>query len=176
MSRLQIERLQFDFPNGWQASKYDDWIYYRDHFAKQQDGLKAVDIVALSPNKTAFLIEAKDYRHPDAVKPSQLAEAIADKVLHTLAALLAARLRANDPAEKSLAAAITKCSNLRIVIHIAQPQPHQNHRDRRYKNPMVDLSDLKLKLKRMLHAVDPHFKVVSINDEEKINSLAWKVS
>lgn len=164
MCRLRIEHLQFEFPGGWQASKYDDWAYYRNQFAKQRDSLKAVDIVALSPEKTAFLIEVKDYRHPGAVKPSQLAEAIANKVLHTLAALLAARLRAHDLAEKDLAAAITACRELRIVVHIELPQQH---------DPVVDLADIKQKLKSLLRAVDPHPQIVSSN---KMASLAWNVS
>jgi hypothetical protein len=110
MNPLLVDGLQFTFLPQWQASKYDEWVFYRDHFAKQQDGIKAVDILAVNMTEkfrhVAYLIEVKDYRHPEMVKPSELPKAIADKVLHTLAALLPAKLRANDLTERELAAAV----------------------------------------------------------------------
>ena len=106
----------------------------------------------------------KDYRHPEAVKPSQLPETIANKVLSTLAALLPARLNANDPNEKSLSDEILRCSSLRVVLHVEQPAGHQ---------PKVDLADIKQKLKRLLHAIDPHTKIVSM---QNMLTLAWTVT
>lgn len=161
---LNIDGLNFTFPQGWQASKYDEWSFYRNQFVKQGDGIKAVDAVALEPTNTAFLIEVKDYRRPDTEKPSQLPEAIANKVLHTLAAMLPAKLRANDPTEQQLAAAILACASLRVIAHIEQPLRHR---------PVVDLADIKQKLRRLLRAVDANPKVVSMND---MNGLNWTVA
>lgn len=164
MPAINVDGLTFTFPAGWQASKYDEWSFYRNQFCKQKSGIAAVDLVAVSPGKDAFLIEVKDYRHPEAVKPSQLPEAIANKVLSTLAALLPARLNANDPNEKSLSDEILRCSSLRVVLHVEQPAGHQ---------PRVDLADIKQKLKRLLHAVDAHTKIVSM---QNMLTLAWTVT
>jgi len=164
MTVLDVDGLNFTFPAGWTASKFDEWIFYRNHFAKQRAGVKAVDIVALNPAKDAFLIEVKDYRHPDTVKPSGLAEAITGKIMDTLAAMLPARLLANDPDERNIAAAILKCKSLHVVIHIEQPQKHQ---------PIVDVADLKQKLKQTLRAVDSSPKIVSM---VAMRGMQWEVS
>jgi len=150
MPELNIDGLDFVFPSGWQASKYDEWSYYRNQFAKQRDGLKAVDALVVTPEKCAYLIEVKDYRHPDTDKPSQLPQAVADKVLHTLAALLPARLLANDEKERAFASAILDCQQLQIVLHVEQPPRHR---------PIIDMADLKQQLRHLLRAIDPHVKV-----------------
>lgn len=164
MLALNVDGLTFTFPVGWQASKYDGWRFYRKQFSKQKAGIAAVDLLALSPGMDAFLIEVKDYRYPGAEKPSELPEAIANKVLSTLAALLPARLNANDPDEKNLSRAILSCSGLRVVLHIEQPGTHQ---------PKVDLADIKQKLNRLLRAVDTHPKIVSM---QNMQGLAWTVT
>jgi hypothetical protein len=164
MLTLNIDGLTFIFHQTWQASKYDEWSFYRNQFAKQDDGLKAVDALALSDMGEAFFIEVKDYRHPETEKPSQLPEAIAKKVLHTLAAMLPAKLHGNDPAEQHLATGILACASLKVIAHIEQPQ---NHR------PMVDLADIKQKLRKLLRAVDAHPKVVSM---ARMGDLDWTVA
>ena len=163
MPALNIDDLTFTFPQAWQASKYDEWSFYRNQFARQGNGIKAVDAVVLAPTNIAFLIEVKDYRHPDTEKPSQLPEAIANKVLHTLAAMLPAKIHANDAAEQKLATAILNCASLCVITHIEQPQRGR---------PVVDLADIKQKLRRLLRAVDAHPKVVSMNT---MQGLAWTV-
>lgn len=163
MPTLNIDGLSFTFPEGWQADKYDEWAFYRGHFAKQFDGLKGVDALALAPDGMAYLIEVKDYRHPETEKPSELAQAIAHKVIATLGALLPARLNAHDPQEKALADAVLKCAVLRVVAHIEQPRAHR---------PVVDPADIKQQLRRKLRAVDAHPKIVSMND---MQGLAWNV-
>jgi hypothetical protein len=163
MPTLNIDGLSFTFPEGWQAGKYDEWTFYREHFVRQFDGLKGVDALALAPDGTAYLIEVKDYRHPGAEKPSELAQVIAHKVIATLAALLPARFNANDPQEQALAAAILKCGALRVVAHIEQPRAHR---------PVVDPADIKQQLRHKLRAVDAHPKIVSMNN---MQGLAWHV-
>lgn len=164
MRVLDIDGLTFTFPDGWDADKFDDWNFYRNHFSRQGNGIKAVDAVAIAPNKRAFLIEVKDYRRPDTEKPSQLAAAIASKVLSTLAALLPAKLNASDPEEKRLAAAIIKCVSLHVVAHIELPVSHR---------PAVDPADLKQKLRQLLRAVDAHPKVVSM---QNMQGVGWTVA
>ncbi|MDB5790683.1 MAG: hypothetical protein JWQ80_707 [Massilia sp.] len=164
MQVLDIDGLIFTFPEDWDAGQFDKWSFYRNQFAKQSNGIKAVDAIAVAPDKSAFLIEVKDYRHPDTEKPSQLPEAIANKVLHTLAAMLPAKLNATDPDEKRLAGAVLKCVSLRVVAHIELPQAHR---------PAVDLADLRQKLGQLLRAVDAHPKIVST---QNMKGLAWTVT
>jgi hypothetical protein len=164
MPVLNIDGLKFDFPDTWQASKYDDWSFYRHQFVRQNDGIQGVDALALSTSNEAFLIEVKDYRHPETEKPSELPAAVAGKVLNTLAAMLPARLLANDPTERQLAAAILNCSALKVVLHLENPQHHRR---------VVDPADIRQKLRRLLRAVDPHLKVVSMDN---MQTVAWTVT
>lgn len=163
MVTIDIDGLIFTFPADWTASKFDEWSFYRNQFIKQFDGIKAVDAIAIAPDRSAFLIEVKDYRHPDTEKPSQLPQAIANKMLHTLAALLPAKLYAVEPVEKALATALLKCTSLRVVAHIELPPRHI---------PVVDLADLKQKLKQLLRAIDAHPKIVST---QNMFDLKWTV-
>ena len=164
MVTIAIDGLIFTFPPDWQASKFDEWSFYRNQFSKQFNGIKAVDAIAIAPDRSAFLVEVKDYRHPGTEKPSQLPQAIANKMLHTLAALLPAKLHAAEPLEKALAAAMLNCASLQIVAHIELPPRHI---------PVVDLADLKQKLKQLLRAVDAHPKIVSTQNMCK---LLWMVA
>lgn len=159
----QVEGLTFTFPNGWEADKFDDWKFYRGHFVRQMNHIKAVDLLAKGPNGIAYFIEVKDYRHPNTIKPSQLAEAIANKVLMSLAALLPAKHRANDQDEKALATSILSCQSFRVIAHLELPQAHK---------PVIDPADIKQKLRQRLAAVDRHVKVVSMAN---MQGLAWAV-
>lgn len=161
---LQVENLTFTFPAGWLAGKYDDWSFYRNQFCKQHNGIRAVDVLACDPGQTAYLIEVKDYRHPESAKPSQLPQAIADKVLMTLAAMLPAKLNSNAQDERAIAAEILKCRKLQVIAHIELPQAHL---------PAVNLADLKQKLAQLLCAVDKHPKIVSRNN---MHGLGWVVA
>lgn len=164
MQVLDIDGLTFTFPENWNAQKYDEWVFYRQQFAKQRNGIKAVDAIAIDPDRCAFLIEVKDYRHPDTEKPSQLPAAIAAKVLDTLAAMIPAKLHATEQTEKKLAAAVVKCSSVRVIAHVELPQRHI---------PAVDVADLKQKLGQLLRAVDAHPKVVSMSD---LKGMKWSVA
>lgn len=159
----KVENLTFTFPDGWEAEKFDDWNFYRGHFSRQMNGIKAIDLLAKGPDGIAYLIEVKDYRHPDTIKPTGLADAIANKVLMSLAALLPAKHRASDPAEKALATSVLSCSDFKVIAHLELPQAHK---------PVVDPADIKQKLKQRLAAVDRHLKVVSM---DKMQGLAWTV-
>ena len=161
MPVIAVEKLTFSFPKSWQVSKYDDWSFYRNQFSKQDNGIKAVDLLAISDEKDAYLIEVKDYRYPGSEPPSALAEVVAGKVRDTLAALLPARLNANDSDEKSLARALLGCRTLRIVLHIEQ------NRDG------IDLADIKQKLKPKVKAIDPQPTIVS---KARMRNLAWTVA
>lgn len=160
---IKVEKLTFTFPDGWVVGKLDDWQFYREHFARQMNGLKAVDLLAKGPDGVAYFIEVKDYRHPDTIRPSELPETIALKVLHSLGILLPAKHRAHDPQEQRLAADILGCNDFRVVAHLELPASHR---------PVVNPADIKQKLKQRLAAVDRHLKVVSMTE---MRGLAWAV-
>jgi len=84
-------------------------------------------------------------------------------VMHSLAALLPAKVRANEVAERELAAAALRCDALHVVAHIEQSSAHP---------PRVDVADMKDALRRKLRAIDPHVKVVS---STKMQGLPWVV-
>jgi hypothetical protein len=161
---LKVEKLSFTFPSNWLVSKYDDWKFYRKQFMHQFNGIQAVDVLAKDPNGRAYLIEVKDYRHPDSEKPSQLPQTIANKVLMTLAAMLPAKLKANDPNEAEMATAVLTCKSLTVVVHVELPRAHQ---------PAVNPADLRQKLGQLLHVVDAHPKIVS---QKNMRNLAWTVA
>ena len=91
--------LEFEFPNGCQASKYDDWSFYRNQFQGVANGCKAVDIVCVERN-VSWLIEIKDYRQFPRTKAIDIVDEIAVKVRDTLAGLAAASRNANDDEER----------------------------------------------------------------------------
>lgn len=164
MKILDVDGLTFNFPDNWNAIKYDDSQFYRQHFSRQKNGIKAVDVLALSPDKTLFFIEAKDYSHPETIKPSELPTAIVNKVLYTLSSLLPSSINASEESEQKFSRKAIKSKKLCVVIHLEQSNRH------RLK---VVPADLLQKLKPMLRAIDAHPKVLSMH---KMANAAWSVS
>lgn len=160
---MDVDGITFNFNDTWTVTKYDDWSYYR-RFRTQRPGIKGIDIIAISPESTAYLIEVKDYRHPDTQKPSQVPEAIADKVIFTLAAMLPARLRANLPEERDVSEKVLSCVDLHVVFHMEQPRRHKRR---------LDPADVRMKLKQRLKAIDSHVKVVH---SQNMRDLPWTVT
>ena len=159
--------LKFEFPATYQAAKYDDWAHYRNQFQnKCSQYNKAVDILAFEENQNCcWLCEVKDFRiigrNPDKLP---LEQEIAQKVRDTLAGIVSAKFCANNINEKDFAAALLTCRNIRVVIHIEQPQG---------QNQIYDLSDLKDKLNKLLKAIDPHVLVTTLKNHAKVS---WTVT
>lgn len=168
MQRHNVDGLIFDFPDDWQVSKYDDWSYYRNQFTRMWNGIKALDLLAVDPAKTAWLIEVKDYRVNPRTKPSDLGEEVAHKVFDTLAAILPAKTQANDASEKQMCRAIAASRVLRVVLHLEQPAKHSKLRPR-----AINPADLKQKIRQLLKPVDAHPLVVEKNF---MGALGWNVS
>lgn len=165
--------ITFDFceDDGSIALKYDESKFYVNHFEKIVPGTKAVDIVyidRLDKKSKTWLIEIKDYRHPDTVKikPSELCDAIAIKVKDTLAGLVAARINSNDNDDRLFAREALKSSAIRIVLHMEQ----NNKRIR-----LIDPADMKLKLKQRLRSVDYH-PLVTNAERHKSDGVNWSVT
>lgn len=161
-------RLSFSFPDETIATKYDEWAFYRNQFSKAFDGIKAVDIVHVDTDKTAWLIEVKDYRAHRRTKPSELGEEIALKVHYTLAGLVAARFNAQDTDESQAAKAVLQADRLKVVLHLEQPQ-----KPSKLFPQVVDPADIKQRLKTLLRAVDAHPAVV--NQSNLKTTMHWTV-
>jgi len=155
----------FDF----HAIKFDDSAYYRDHFIKIQNGIGAVDLLAVNDD-TGYLIEIKDYTHPDTenLKPNNLIEAIVNKVVSTLAAVLPMKNNASVPAEKEIAEIFAKKSRIRVVLHIEKPPPR-----RTLKQSCYNFQTIEEDLRRKLKPIDAHPKVIS---KDNLKGCPWAVT
>jgi hypothetical protein len=191
MPTITEDRLQFDFPAGWQVSKFDDWSFYRNQFsrlaeatipcsscekplecaschAKRVAGTKGIDILAIDPSSVCWKIEVKDYRSTRVTNFQFLADEVALKVRDTSACLPAARINANDITEKKMARSALSCSKIRIILHLEQPASHSS-----LNNPKGQRANVQQRLKQLLKAFDPHPQVVSMADP---NKYSWSVT
>lgn len=161
--------LTFTFDAGAEACKYDAWSFYRNQF---QQGCfkdnKAVDLLC-ELNRSAWLIEVKDYREHPRTKAVDLADEVAIKVRDTLAGLVAASLGANDPDERAFARRMTRAQRMRVVCHIAQPAKASRLRPR-----VIEPDKLKLKLRTLLKAIDAH--PIVMERSSTANTLPWTVT
>ena len=161
--------LNFDFQtdDGALLSKYDEWRFYRHHFCKIAEGIKAVDFICIDKSqRCTWLIEVKDYRHPqtEKIKPSELADAVALKVRDTLAGLVAAKCNANDDVEKQISKAALNMPKINVVLHMEQIK----------RVWAIDPADLKIKLQQKLKAIDSHLNIV--NKDSLKSDMRWVVS
>jgi hypothetical protein len=167
MQRHNVDGLNFDFPDNWQVSKYDDWLFYRNQFSRMWNGIKSVDLLAIDTGKTTWLIEVKDYRVNLRTKPSDLGEEIAYKVFDTLAAIIPAKINAAHSDEKQLARAVSASRKLSVVLHLEQPEKHSKLRPR-----AINPADVQQKMRQLLKPVDAHPQVV---DMRSMRKLKWQV-
>ena len=167
MIALKLGSLLFSFPDGWTASQYDEWAFYRTQFCKLRDGIKAVDLLACDRDSTAWLIEVKDYRLNPRTKPSALGEEIAQKVFDTLAAMVPAAVNATKQVEQELARSFVRARKLRVVLHLEQPRTPSALRPK-----LIDPATLTQDLRRRLKPIDAHPLVV----DSESDLLGWKVS
>jgi hypothetical protein len=167
MPSITEGKLSFVFADGWNVSKYDEWIHYRTHFIKICVAVKAIDILALEPRGCCWLVEIKDYRVHIRTKTIDLAEELAEKARDTLAGLVAAQFCANDESEKNSARQALRSRSLRIVLHLEQPIKHSKLFPRAI-NPATVLQ----RLRQLVKSIDPHPLVVEMGT---MRNLPWSV-
>lgn len=158
MSSIQEGSLSFTFQSSCHASKYDDWVFYKNQFqkvCKLNQGIKAVDILAHCDD-TLWLIEIKDYRQNNRTKTIDLADEVAKKVFDSLSGLIAAQCNANDFLEKDFAKAALNKSTLKVVLHLEQPRKNS-----KLFPKAIDEASVLSKLKAQLKAIDPHPKILN---------------
>jgi hypothetical protein len=164
---ITVDTLQFHFPDEWPVvTCFDTWSFYRNQFQRLQ-GIKAVDLIALDIRHCMWLIEVKDYRHHARTKAIELADEIAFKVVHSLAALLPAQANANDENERQMAKRCLSAHQLRVVLHLEQPIKHSKLFPR-----AIDPANLKQQLKQGLKAIDPHPLVL---ETTCMGNISWEV-
>ena len=155
MTEITEGDLTFRFPDGCQASQYDNWSFYKNQFQSvTSDPTKAVDILCIKGD-TSWLIEIKDHRQHPRKKLIDIADEMAIKVRDTLAGLAAAAKAANDVDQRNLARQALKNRRWRVVLHLEQPATARGI----WKNAIddADLFQKKFKGKRtLLKAIDAH--------------------
>ncbi len=170
MKPVAVDGFTYQFDDGWEVSKFDDWLFYREHFAKQFNGIKAVDLIALEKaSKTLWLVEVKDYRNSQRTKDSDLHDEVGKKVVDTLAALLPAAANANDSSEKTMARNCLGATKLRVAFQLEQVPA----KSVMFPKGPYDPAKVQLALKTKVRAIDAHPVVFS---KEMTQRLPWKVS
>jgi hypothetical protein len=143
-----VEGMRLTVPAGWWIWKYDDSDFHQTQFQNFAGGSKAMDAVALDPVGTLWMIELKDYRHHPRRKPSSVFDEVASKVRSTLAGLAVARVRA-EVKERSLADQTLRCTQIRVVLQLAQAGRHH-----RLFPQVLDPADADTQLRRAVKQVD----------------------
>ncbi len=175
MPTLLVDGITFVFPGSWEASKYDEWSFYRNRWCNvykgrdsgtgQAIGIKAIDLIAVDPAGPVWFVEVKDYRVHRRTKPSDLGEEVAQKVFDTLAALLPASVNGDVPSEIALARRALGATRLRVVLHLEQPAKHSKLFPR-----AIEPANVVLKLKSLLKPIDAHPLVVEC---ARMHGVAW---
>ena len=160
--------LTFQFPDGWLIAKFEAWSFYRHQFQQVCGGAKAVDMFAIASNHCVWAIEVKDYRRHPRVKAIELTDEVACKVRDSLAALVAARVNANDASEKQISSRALACNRIRVVLHLEQPTKHSKLFPR-----AIDPAQVTQKLRQLLTAIDPHPQVVALG---RPGDVGWFVT
>ncbi|MCY4498085.1 MAG: hypothetical protein OXC14_12440 [Rhodospirillaceae bacterium] len=169
MTEIEVGELTFGFPEDCEATKYDEWQFYRKKFQSIQDGTKAVDIVCVVPDE-AWLIEVKDYRKHERTKPSEIADEVAAKVRDTLSGLAAASANAEGDDEKRIARRALRNQCWRVALHLEQTEPAESAL---WQRP-IDNANVLLKLRGKLRSVDA--EAIVVNVRLSADQVPWAVA
>lgn len=167
MPSITERNLTFDFPAQWDATKFDEWSFYRNQFQSVCGGTKAIDVLAIQHPACMWAIEVKDYRQHRRLKTIDIADEVACKVRDSLAALVAIRVNSNDNAERDRAQSALDCNRIGIVLHLEQPAKHSKLFPR-----AIDPAKVEQRLKQLLRAICAHPKVTEIANPRNMD---WTV-
>ncbi|MEI7868637.1 MAG: hypothetical protein WCI11_12150 [Candidatus Methylumidiphilus sp.] len=150
MCRITEGKLEFTFPENWQAIKLDDTGFYRKHFQNFADS-KSMDIASFqNEGDELWLLEIKDYRMDRRTKTSDIFKEVAIKVRDTLALLYLAKGKSETAIHSFAQKAVAK-SKIRIVLHLEQPAKHS-----KLYPAIVERNNAQMKLTQTVRVVDPH--------------------
>jgi hypothetical protein len=165
MKSVKVENITLRFPDEWTASKYDEWVFYKNQFSRMWNNIKAVDVLATDPQKNAWFIEVKDYRRHQRTKSINLADEVAKKVFDTLAAMLPAKVNATNDDERAAATKVAQAKKIHVVLHLEQPQ-----KSTRLTPIAIRPADVQQKLRSLLKPIDAHAVVV---EKRNMRNLSW---
>ncbi|HEY4714820.1 MAG TPA: hypothetical protein VIH30_11350 [Aquirhabdus sp.] len=171
MPRIPEGHFFYDFPATWTAEKFDKDTYYRVHFQSFAGGRTAVDVLAFGGGNELWLIEQKDYRVGAQIKAAEMFDAIASKMLDTMACLVAARSNAAAGTRSEIVASgALRKTKVRCVLHIEQPSTHS-----KLFPQVVDPKTVQDKLRTVLKAID---RRAHAGSQTQLNSLmlGWAIS
>lgn len=168
MTEIEEGGLKFIFPNHCEATKYDDWAFYRQQFQSVAGGAKAVDILCLA-QEVSWLIEIKDYRQHPKTKPSDLGDEVSSKVRDTLAGLAAANANAANKGEQAFAEHALAKRRWRVALHLEQQSVVTSPLRPQAISPAIVLKKLRMSLK----AIDAQPVVLSI--QRPGSGIPWTV-
>jgi hypothetical protein len=168
MPTLVEGKLSCTFPPEWDATKYDDWAFYRNQFVNCCGGNKAVDFLAYDlPSRTLWLIELKDYRQSQRTKGISLWDEVSIKARDTLSGLFAAKVEAGHH-DQPFARQSLKAKKLRVVLHLEQPATNSKLFPRAFAP-----ADVQQKLKQFIKPIDAHPRVVQLSN---MTAVPWAAS
>ena len=168
MTEIEEGDLKFSFPDDCEATKYDDWAFYRQQFQSVAGGSRAVDILCLA-QEVSWLIEIKDYRQHPRTKPSDLGDEVASKIRDTLAGLAAASANARDKGEQAFAEQALANRRWRVALHLEQQSVVTSPLRPQVINPANVLQKLRMNLK----AIDAQPMAVSL--QRPGSGMPWTV-
>jgi hypothetical protein len=118
-------------------------------------GAKAVDIVAIDPDRCCWAIEVKDYRIHPRTKVIDIADEVALKARDSLAVLVAASANAVGD-EQTFARKAVRCERIRVVLHLEQAEKPSK------LFPLVaNPANVEQQLRQRVKAIDAHPRVVN---------------
>ena len=175
MPELDVDGAVFCFPDGWEASKFDEWTYFRFVMSRIVDPLGRAPhgcaVVALHDGDL-WLIEAKDYSHPNAAPPPDLVAVVCEKVVDTLAGLHAGT---RDPhPERGICERAVAATRLFVALRtdLSGVQPG---RDKMRRGAAVrTMADYRQKLRRALRRV-VNGKIHVVTGRERPAVVPWTV-
>lgn len=126
------------------------------------------EVLAIQVGVACWQIEIKDYRATRVGNFRFLADEVALKARDTLAALVAAKLNANNAAERNAAAQALACPRIRIVLHLEQPVPHSI-----LKSKNTHRTEVLQRLKQLVKSIDARPQVV---DLDSAGDVGWTVT
>lgn len=167
---LYEKTLTFSFTEVQQTTRFERWSSYIEDFQKKEK--KAVDFICLDHgNKLTFFVEIKDFiridtagQYGQGLFSQKLAEDIAQKIKDTIEITNAITKKISIDEHDF----VSKMKNYpyRCVFHW-EFKPNVN----RYKR-MLQMKNMKSKLKSLLHGVSAHIQVENIKDSQ---SKYWEV-
>lgn len=175
MPELNVDGGVFLFSEDWSVSKYDEWSYFRSVLSRIIDprgrAMHGCDVLAFRGDEV-WIIEAKDYAHPDARAPEELVGIVSEKVVDTLAGLHAGA-RDSHPNQDMCKRAIS-AKTLFVVLRLDLPGAQPGQDKMRQEAAFRAMADYRQKLKRVLRRV-VNGKIHVVTGREEPAIVPWSV-